>query len=193
MKLTYSTLVVAILLLFTLPSLASPFDNSPMNDKAGSFYINNPLSLVGRIRLKNELHLKNNQSLLIGITYFYNTESGDMKGPQAFLELRKYIENQRFIYGKIGGGIVNVHVYDGSTGATLSTTNYGYALIGAGLGKQYYLNKKETFIFEYAAGLQVVFDPSGKIVDWELPTFVLFGPGAFLNINLNFGYRIYRR
>jgi hypothetical protein len=164
-------------------------------------YINNPLGLFNKVRLKGEYRLKRNHSFLFSYTYYYPLTE-DWEGPQLYLEYRKYLSLSNnfdfLLYGKSGIGWFRtpdfyVGGYNNSRGDYIkhrreSIPSPTYRLVGLGIGQQLWLNKSKTFNIEFTEGLQVIFS-NDNVVDWTWPSFLLYGPGSFFNININLGYR----
>jgi hypothetical protein len=147
-----------------------------------TFYVGNPIGYVTKFRIKGEVGLSSNYSLLGCYTRFYGIVSGE----HYYLELRKYTDAaQSFKYLKVGGGQ--------SFPESSYRTGGQYILVGAGVGQTIQLNKR--FFIQFSEGIKACVPVP---LDAELDTagnglrglFYLTGPGAFIDLNINFGYRI---
>ncbi|MGZ5283644.1 MAG: hypothetical protein ACXWDO_07910 [Bacteroidia bacterium] len=145
-----------------------------------SFYINNPIGLISKVRGKFEYRLNQNNSLLLSLCYFYQITPG----VQSYIEYRNYFSEKNnvelFGYGKLGAG------------KTFASGGY-YGLAGAGFGQQISVGKSRSFLIQFSQGLKYCPALKGDIEaepsSGTRGLFYLIGPGAVVDLNLNFGWR----
>ena len=172
-------LSIAILVLVSTSNyvMASIIDTTFKNQY--SIYINQPVGFSSKARIAVECKYNEDFSWLLSYTRFY----GFTPGQQGFFELRRYTRSIRNIdytqYAKLGVG----HSFE-SVGF--------YALAGIGVGQKIYLDKNFKFSLYCVQGLKLCPNIKG-IHDTGTGgfggLFYFSGPGAFLDINFNLGYR----
>jgi hypothetical protein len=176
--------LVFFLITFLVIKNTSAQDSITENLNSNFYYprsISINIGVFNKIRGKFEYRFNQKNSLALSVSRHYGAIN---PGAQSFLEYRRfYKENgseEYFAYAKIGAG-------------KSFTFNGTYALFGLGVGQQVNLGKSNSFFLQISEGLKVCPSIHGD-VEAEPGTgfrglFYVIGPGAFIDINLSFGFR----
>ncbi len=174
--------MILILLFFLVSSFNTEAQNVELKQKKSyRFYINQPLDLATKFRATVEQRFNQKYAMLINYTTFY----GFYPGQHGYLELRRYSTNPKnseyFPYVKLG------------IGNTFTSVGF-YGLFGLGVGNIFYLTKSHRYSFDIKYGLKYSPDVIGKHDICTSCTglgglYYVTGPGAIIDINMNFGLR----
>ena len=172
------------LILFSVLSLVSAQETTEIKSSSknliNSLYINSPLGFINGIRIMAEHNIAPDHSIVLSLTKYYGVAT---PGIQSYLEYRKYSitdKTANFKYAKIGMG--QTTVYNGK-----------YVLIGVGFGQQIRFGSSKQFSLQFKEGLKICPAISGDIEAQNSSgfrgLFYIAGPGAFVDLNINCGYR----
>lgn len=176
--------LILILIFFSVFNFVSAQESTETKNSSKSFinsvYINSPLGLFHGIRIMAEHNLSLDHSILLSLEQYYGVAT---PGIQTYLEYRKYNitdKTANFKYAKIGIGQTTVY-------------NGVYALLGAGFGQQIRFGSSKQFSLQFKEGLKLCPAISGNIEAQNSSVlrglFYITGPGAFVDLNINFGYK----
>jgi hypothetical protein len=168
--------------------------NEQDHPKKFAVYVNNPLSiLIWKINPKVEYRFLPNQSILLSGT-FYNQSL--FHGVQSHLEYRKYIDKRnRLTRSLYSGNMLQFnHFYYGKAGYGFAFENSGqYGIIGGGMGQELILNKEGSLVLQFSEGIKICPVTRGDVEPSAGSgfggSFYLFGPGAFIDLSINLGWR----
>jgi hypothetical protein len=174
------TMCIALFLICCSTNLKAASADSTFKNQY-TLYINQPIGFATKVRLTLENRFTKNSALLVNYTVFY----GMYPGQHGYLEYRRYFSLSEGMeiapYLKVGGG----HSFQ-------TAGSYGFG--GIGVGEKFYLDRNKRFSIYCKQGLKL---PLSLKINQDLENssggldglFYISGPGAFIDIQFNLGYR----
>lgn len=152
-----------------------------------NIYINSPISLLNKFRIKYEVRYSQQNSYLFSFTTYHYLFRGFNIG----FEYKRYsYKSDRFektLYLKSAYGITKDLDYYNKI-----KIKGEYYYLGAGFGQQIYLGKRRKYFIEITEGArfaQTIFGEN-DLGNPFTGSFYVFGPGAILDLNMNIGWRL---
>ncbi len=175
-----TTVFFSVFLLIGVQQLIAKSRDSTFKNQY-TLYINQPIGFASKARLTLENRFTLKSALLVNYTIFY----GMYPGQHGYLEYRRYFSLSEGMeiapYLKVGGG----HSFQ-------TSGSYGFG--GIGVGEKFYLDRNKRFSIYCKQGLKL---PLSLNINQDLENssggldglFYISGPGAFIDIQFNLGYR----
>ena len=144
-----------------------------------ALYINSPIGLISKMRIKAEVRFDNNLSIMGSFSSYHNMWAGN----QSYLEMRRYkikpLAKQTYQFARIGSG---------------QTIGGNYFLAAFGWGTQRFFGKDKRFFIDYSRGFKICPKIYGEDLEEGIGNgfkglFYILGPAAIYDLNLNIGYR----
>lgn len=166
-------------ILFANAIFAQGTSPTKLDEPGFAIYLNSPIGLISKMRIKAEVRFDNNLSILGSYSSYHNIWAGN----QSYLEMRRYkikpLSKQTYQFARIGSG---------------QTIGGNYFLAAFGWGTQRLIGKEKRFFIDYSRGFKICPKIYGEDLEKGIGNglkgaFYIFGPGAIYDLNLNIGYR----